>query len=76
MPAVPLWRQIMADIKKQIETGALRPGDKLPSARELAGHHRCSVEPVKVALRTLQETGVVEGRPGRGVYVLAHQHAS
>lgn len=69
MPAVPVYRKIITDIRRQIVTGELRPGDKLPSIAELMEAYECSDTPVKTALGRLQDAGWVEGHQGRGVYV-------
>lgn len=81
MPAVPVYRKIINDIRQQIATGQLHPGDKLPSIAQLMGKYECSDTPVKTALGRLQDAGWVEGHQGRGVYVAtatmtpAHQPA-
>lgn len=69
MPATPIYQRIMADIREKVRTGALRPGDKLPSIAELTVEYDCSAEPVKMALRMLSAVGELEGHQGRGVYV-------
>jgi DNA-binding GntR family transcriptional regulator len=65
----PVYRRIMDDIRRRIGAGELKPGDKLPSTTEMTEHYRCSAQPVKLALRMMQETGALEGHQGRGVYV-------
>ena len=69
MSAVPVYRKIINDIRQQIATGQLRPGDKLPSITQLMEEYECSDTPVKSALGRLQDAGWVEGHQGRGVYV-------
>jgi len=70
MPAVPVYRKIINDIRDQIESGDLKAGDKLPSIAELMQAYECSDTPVKAALGRLQDAGVLEGHQGRGVYVM------
>jgi DNA-binding GntR family transcriptional regulator len=65
----PLYQTIVADIRNSITTGALRPGQKLPSITELAGQYSCSQTVVKTALAVLRATGAVEGHQGKGVFV-------
>lgn len=72
MPAVPVYRRIIQDIRDRIESGELRPGDKLPSIAELMQEYECSDTPVKAALGRLQDAGLLEGHQGRGVYVMAN----
>jgi GntR family transcriptional regulator len=69
MPAMPVFRRIMSDIRTQIETGNLPPGTKLPSTKELASQYECSEEPVKKALGRLEDAGLIFGHQGRGRYV-------
>jgi GntR family transcriptional regulator len=76
MPAVPVYRKIINDIRQRIDTGQLRPGDKLPSITELMEEYECSDTPVKSALGRLQDAGWVEGHQGRGVYVASREAAT
>lgn len=69
MSITPLYRRIIADVRAQVEAGRLKAGDKLPSIAELMNAYDCSDTPVKAALARLQESGVVVGHQGRGVYV-------
>jgi GntR family transcriptional regulator len=66
---VPIYRQIVDQICRAIATGALAPGEQLPSVRALA--ERLVVNPNTVA-RTygdLIRDGVLESQAGRGVFV-------
>lgn len=56
-------------IRSQIEEGALGPGAKLPSEREIAERYRLSRNTVREALRELETVGLVYRRPGSGTYV-------
>lgn len=58
-------------LEERIRTGALTPGAKLPSERELALHYDVSRPVVREALRSLQERGSIEIRPSRGAFVRA-----
>src|SRR4051794_16094129 len=51
--------------------GALTPGDRLPSVRELMARHRASPVTVQRAIARLAGEGLVEPRPGRGTFVAA-----
>jgi len=57
-------------LERQIRTGRLGQGDKLPTQQQLADHFQVSLAPVKQALRELEERGVVSTRQGRGTYVM------
>ncbi|WP_238151281.1 FadR/GntR family transcriptional regulator [Kribbella sindirgiensis] len=52
-----------------IRDGGLRPGDAIPSARELAKRFAITTPTVREALRKLEATGAVEFRHGSGTYV-------
>jgi GntR family transcriptional repressor for pyruvate dehydrogenase complex len=56
-------------INQLISTGRLKPGDTLPSERKLMEKFKISRVPVREALRVLEMMGVVEVKPGRGIYV-------
>ena len=56
-------------IRSQIAEGALAPGARLPSEREIAERYRLSRNTVREALRELETVGLVYRRPGSGTYV-------
>ncbi|MBI5581717.1 MAG: FadR family transcriptional regulator [Deltaproteobacteria bacterium] len=56
-------------INQLISAGHLKPGDTLPSERKLMEKFKISRVPVREALRVLEMMGVVEVKPGRGIYV-------
>ena len=66
---VPNARRIARVIADRIVAGDLRPGDMLPSERELAVRFGVSRPLVREALRSVEELGLVETRPGRGTFV-------
>jgi len=68
---VPAYRQIQITIRKTIEDGALRPGDAVPSERELAKIHDVSLMTARHALASLEHEGIVERRRGVGTFVSA-----
>lgn len=69
MPAPSLQEQIIADIRRQITDGSLRPGDRLPTKSELAQRWECSLQPVTMALARLEAEGLILGRQGKGTFV-------
>ena len=69
--AVPLYRQIHAGLRAQIEGGALPPGRRLPSSRQLARDLGVSRITAAAAYAELEAEGLVEGRTGSGTYVAA-----
>jgi GntR family transcriptional regulator len=66
---VPAYRRIQGGIRKTIESGGLRPGDAVPSERELARIHEVSLMTARHALATLEQEGIVERRRGVGTFV-------
>lgn len=64
-----LYVKIAEQIRSAIETGDLRPGDRLPPLAELAEQFGCSRATVREALGTLRGQGLVEFRHGNGIYV-------
>ena len=66
---VPLYQQLMQQIRYGVETGALRAGERLPTIRNLAEELVVNANTVVRAYRELQHEGVVELRQGSGAYV-------
>jgi GntR family transcriptional regulator len=66
---VPIYLQLMEQVKHSIETGALRPGDQLPGIRPLAEQLVINPNTVAKAYRELEHEGVVELRHGAGAFV-------
>ena len=56
-------------IIRDIESGSLREGDRLPSEGELAARHRVSVGTVQKALTQLAHSGLITREQGRGTFV-------
>ena len=65
--------RIRATIEGDIRSGALRPGDRLPSEHELAALHGCSRATVSKAMAALHRAGLIERRRKAGSFV-ADQH--
>src|SRR5580658_7522563 len=66
---VPLYLQLMEQVKHAIETGALRPGDQLPTIRALAQELVMNSNTVVRAYRELEHEGIVELRHGLGAFI-------
>lgn len=69
MPETPAYQRIIDDIRAQIASGELKPGDRLPTKSELAASYEVSTQPVEMALRLLQAEGLLLGRQGKAVFV-------
>lgn len=67
--ATPIYDQIVTQVKYAVAAGTLRPGEPLPSVRQLAVALRVNPNTVARAYRDLEADGVVETRAGRGTFV-------
>lgn len=56
--------EIAAQVRDMVATGKLKPGDRLPSERELSAKLRVSRNTLREALRALEHAGIVEMRKG------------
>src|SRR5256885_7131895 len=72
---VPIYLQLMEQVKHAIETGALRPGDQLPGMRPLAEELVINPNTVAKAYRELEHEGVIELRHGAGAFVSGNAQA-
>jgi GntR family transcriptional regulator len=66
---LPIYLQLMEQVKHAIETGALRPGEQLPGIRPLAENLVINPNTVAKAYRELEHEGVIELRHGAGAFV-------
>ena len=66
---VPVYRQMMDQMKYYVAGGTLRPGDQLPSIRELASALAVNPTTVVKAYTELEREGVIEMRHGKGAFV-------
>jgi GntR family transcriptional regulator len=67
---VPTYVQIVERVGHLVATGVLKPGDQLPTVRQLATDLRVNFNTVARAYRLLDEAGVISTQQGRGTYVL------
>jgi len=65
----PIYLQVMEAIKKAIVRGDLKPGDKIPSVRELAQKLRINPNTVQKAYQELEREGITFTRRGQGNFV-------
>lgn len=63
------YERVAAAIRDQIRAGVLKPGDQLPTTQQLIDEHEVSYGSIRTALLILKAEGLIEGRPGEGVYV-------
>ena len=72
---VPIYLQLMEQVKHAIETGALRSGEQLPGIRPVAEELVINPNTVAKAYRELEHEGVIELRQGAGAFVAASARA-
>jgi GntR family transcriptional regulator len=65
----PAYRKIQNAIRRRIDSGQLKPGNVVPSERELARIHSVSLMTARHALTELARDGMVERRHGAGTFV-------
>lgn len=65
----PRHHDIADDLRNQITTGHLKPGERLPSETDLAGRYKVSTVTLRSALAVLQGEGLVEKLHGKGNFV-------
>lgn len=64
-----LYEEVATKVERLIADGTLRPGDKIPSVRNLHESLSVSISTVLEAYRLLEDRGLVEARPKSGYYV-------
>jgi GntR family transcriptional regulator len=66
---VPIYVQIVDQVRHALEVGGLRPGERLPTVRQLASELTIAPNTIVKAYNELQRMGLVESRPGVGTVV-------
>src|SRR5690348_2264428 len=66
---VPLYVRIAETFTRQVATGVLRPGDRVPSLRKLSREQGVSLSTALQAYVWLENRGYLEARPQSGFYV-------
>ena len=72
---VPLYLQLIEQVRHAIEIGALRSGDQLPGMRKLAEELVMNPNTVAKAYREMEHAGLIELRHGAGAFVAGGQVA-
>ena len=65
----PIYAQIVDGFREQITGGVLRPGEKLPSVRDLAAQLAINPNTIQRAYRRLEAEGWIATVPGKGCFV-------
>ena len=71
----PLYQQLYDSLTRQIRSGQLRAGDRLPGKRSLAAQLAVAVNTVDTAYQMLVAEGYLEARPKSGCFVLEYTDA-
>lgn len=67
---IPIYLQIVDQVRHGVEVGSLRAGERLPTVRQLAGEVSVAPNTVVKAYGELQRMGLLESRPGVGTVVV------
>lgn len=67
---VPIYIQIVEQVRQQVATGEIKPSDQLPTVRALAADLRVNFNTVARAYRMLDEAHIISTQQGRGTYIL------
>lgn len=70
---IPIYRQLMEQARRMISSGQLRPGDAMPSVRELAATHAVNPMTISKAYSLLEAEGLLERQRGKAMTVSALQ---
>lgn len=68
------YLDIVLDIRKMISQERIRPGDRIPSERELAERLKVGRSTIREALRSLELLGLIETRRGEGTFLSDHRN--
>jgi GntR family transcriptional regulator len=68
---IPLHHQVYLDLQARLDAAEWKPGDRLPTERDLAERYGCSLITVRRALAELVHDGRLVRTRGRGTFVLA-----
>jgi GntR family transcriptional regulator len=66
---VPTYRQLVDQVRQALRLGILRPGDQLPTVRDVVRQIAINPNTVHRAYRELEAQGLTEGRQGSGTFV-------
>jgi len=73
---VPIGTQLAWALSERISTGTLKPGDKLPSVRDLAAEAGVNVNTVRAVYARLEREGLIRSEQGRGTFVTSRDEPS
>ncbi len=65
----PIYQQVIDEIRKAVARGALKPGEKIPSQRELAQSLQVNPNTIQRAYREMEQSNLVETLRGQGTFI-------
>jgi GntR family transcriptional regulator len=68
---IPIYRQILEQVRRQVASGQLKTGDEMPSVREVAVAHAVNPMTISKAYSLLQAEGLLEHNRGKPMTVAA-----
>ena len=69
MDTGPKYRRVHEALRKKIDDGVLKPGERIPSTKALCEEYGCSSTAVNTAIILLMDAGYIYGQPGLGRFV-------
>jgi len=67
---IPAYIQIVEQVQHKLSQGLLKPGEQLPTVRQMAAHLRVNFNTIARAYRVLDDAGLISTQQGRGTYIL------
>ena len=71
---ITLWEQLYNEIKKDIDNGKYKPGDKIPTEFELSDIYKVSRVTVRAAIQQLVNEDILIKKTGKGTFVKQQVH--
>ena len=72
---IPIYRQLMEQVRRMVASNQLKPGDALPSVRELALLHAVNPMTISKAYSMLEAEGLLERQRGKAMTIALQHHA-
>jgi GntR family transcriptional regulator len=72
---IPIYRQVLEQVRRQVASGQLKAGDELPSVREVAVAHAVNPMTISKAYSLLQAEGLLEHNRGKPMTVAGQSRA-
>ena len=66
---MPIYRQLIEQVRQAVATGRIQPGDRLPSVRQLSKELVVNPNTIARAYTELEREGVINTRPGLGAFI-------